>query len=142
MASKMASKEADTLSQAVEKVRSEYEEKTGERLMFTFTSSGKTYPLPMRKVRRQTADMTTEAFHMHLLQKGVEPTPAHKVPDAKAIEATLVAEDKAVAARRAIDVAENARRQRVLRERAKGGDVLEMELSEPHHRPTKRVKKM
>ena len=36
------------LSQAVEKVRNEYDEKTGERLMFTFTSSGKTYPLPMR----------------------------------------------------------------------------------------------
>ena len=60
---------------------------------------------------------------------------------AKAIEATLVAEDKAVAARRAIDVAEDARRQHVLRELAKG-DVLEMGLSEPHHRPTKRVKKM
>ena len=111
--------------------------------MFTFTSSGKTYPLPMRKVRRQS--VTTEAFHMHLLQKGVAPTPAHKVPDAKAIEATLVAEDKAVAARRAIEVAEDARRQRVLRERAKGGDVLEMELSvglSDHRPPSKRVKKM
>ncbi len=160
---------AMTRREAIEKVKREYEKTNGKPLLFTFTtSSGQTHPLPLRTVQTQAVSVNDKLFQQYLtgrwLKKGlsVEVEGVEDVVESKnaqsikqrgkqscagLLEARLVAEDTAAAAKRVVTASKDAKEQRMLRERAGDSDSFEMGVPIPkpkrrtQHRPAKRVKR-
>ena len=136
-----------TRREAIEKVKREYEKTNGKPLLFTFTtSSGDTYPLPLRTAQAASVD---EAFRLQSKNAKQHSAKATNVEDAHAqlVEARLVEEDALAATMRVHVASEDAKEQKMLRERAGDSDLFEMGVPIPKHkrrtqrRPAKRAKR-
>ena len=137
-----------TRREAIEEVKREYEKTNGKPLLFTFTtSSGETYPPPLRTVQAATVDEAFRLQSKNAKQHSAKATNVVGEEHAQLVEARLVEEDALAATMRVHVASEDAKKQKMLRERAGDSDLFEMGVPIPkpkrrtQRRPAKRAKR-